>query len=503
MNHSTRTKRLLKDKESYLDPRTPFQHDRDRILHASALRRLAGVTQVVNPLEGQVFHNRLTHSLKVAQIGRRIAENLIRLARETSTSNKLTDAQAASLFEKFGGLDPEVVEAACLAHDLGHPPFGHTGERTLNRLVTRYNKDGYDGNAQSFRIVTRLAVRHPKHFGLNLTVATLWAILKYPWFRNQINPNSKAYHKWGIYRTEEQIFGRLVKLSKKVKKKVKLSEKSELADWISLESAIMDWADDIAYAIHDLEDFYRVGLIPLPQLVAEARLAKEMIDKSKADILKEEDNFTKEIDAFLHSFIGFQQERGLIEGEEVSEKKQEAKRALMELLDLLPFEREYQGSRQEQALLRLVMSNMINRYVQNTYFNMNVDSGKECLSVDENLKLEVNLLKQLVFYYVIENRALQTQQYGEQQILEFLFDTYYKISGSKDPQTHQILPKDFDELVEEESDQQGNNGEKFSKDELRARVVADVISRMTDAEAVFLYHRLSGSNLGSFLDIVP
>jgi dGTPase len=161
------------------DSRTPSQHDRDRILYTDELRRLAGVTQVVGAVEGHIFHNRLTHTFEVAQIARRIAERLVRDQRE------LADAA--------GGIDPDVVEAAALAHDLGHPPFGHAAEEELKELAG--NADGFEGNPQSFRIVTRLAAHRESYVGLDLTRATLNAILKYPWFRDD-GPPEKA-NKWG------------------------------------------------------------------------------------------------------------------------------------------------------------------------------------------------------------------------------------------------------------------------------------------------------------------
>ncbi len=122
--------------------RTPFERDRDAILYTTAFRRLAGVTQVVSPAEGQVYHNRLTHSIEVAQIAQRLAERLLR-----------TRPDLANHYS----LDPSVVEAAALAHDLGHPPFGHVAENELNALVRDSNiVDGYEGNAQGIDV----AVRH-------------------------------------------------------------------------------------------------------------------------------------------------------------------------------------------------------------------------------------------------------------------------------------------------------------------------------------------------------
>lgn len=135
--------RLLTEPERDGDDRNDYQRDRDIILYSSALQRLSTTTQVVSGESGHVFHNRLTHTLQVAQVGRRLAEKLV-----------LRQKQLANHHE----VDPDVVEAACLAHDLGHPPFGHLAELELNRLAGR-SIQGFEGNAQSFRIVTELAFR--------------------------------------------------------------------------------------------------------------------------------------------------------------------------------------------------------------------------------------------------------------------------------------------------------------------------------------------------------
>jgi dGTPase len=184
------------------DVRTPFQTDRDRVLYSMPFRRLAGVTQFVSPGEGEIFHNRLTHSLKVAQIARRFAEHF---------RDRYPDIVAA-----WGGLDPEVAEAVALAHDLGHPPFGHIAEKELDRLIfaelSRANgrdpaadpSEGYEGNAQSFRILTELAVRRPEgRFGLDLTRATLNATLKYPW---KWREHATKADKYGAYACDDAAF---------------------------------------------------------------------------------------------------------------------------------------------------------------------------------------------------------------------------------------------------------------------------------------------------------
>lgn len=146
-------KRLTQEIVPDGDDRTDFRRDRDIILYTSAFKRLSSITQVVSAETGHAFHNRLSHTLQVAQVGRSLAE-------------KLHIRQPAEA--KILGLDPDVVEASCLAHDLGHPPFGHAGEDTLNRLVGDA-AEGFEGNAQSFRIVSELAFRSDGFQGLNLT----------------------------------------------------------------------------------------------------------------------------------------------------------------------------------------------------------------------------------------------------------------------------------------------------------------------------------------------
>lgn len=179
------------------DQRRAFQRDRDRIIYSTAFRRIAGKTQVVAVEEFGLYHTRLTHSLKVAQLGRRLAERL-----QDSFANTLNTSP--NLIPP----NPDLVEAACLAHDLGHPPFGHIGERELRRAFDRIALDrstaeadgnptpemiedralgrgGFEGNAQTFRLLTYLSARVPlePRCGLNLTRATLDACTKYPWLR--------------------------------------------------------------------------------------------------------------------------------------------------------------------------------------------------------------------------------------------------------------------------------------------------------------------------------
>jgi dGTPase len=247
---------------------SPFRADRDRIVGSPFFARLGGVTQVVSASGSGLLHNRLTHSLKVAQVARAMAERLA------------ADIRNAPLLDKLGGCDLDVVEAAALAHDLGHPPFGHLGEQELDRLARhRFGlPDGFEGNAQSLRIVTTTDTGGPGAVGLDLTAAVRAAMLKYPWTRRSHpdpHPRDMPDPPRGASEPPGEPGTGSTKFSVYVTELDDLYQAREpfagrLAPWQqTVEASLMDTADDIAYAIHDIEDFYRIGVLQHAPVAAE------------------------------------------------------------------------------------------------------------------------------------------------------------------------------------------------------------------------------------------
>jgi dGTPase len=422
------------------DPRSAGARDRDRILYSEPFRRLIGVTQVVGAHEGTIFHNRLTHSIKVGQIARRLAEKIL----DESTSNRSTDA-----IEALGGLDPEVAEAAALAHDIGHPPFGHAGESILDELTRQRGcQEGFEGNAQSFRIITKLAFRKPdpdEPSGLDLCRATLRAALKYPWLRklndkSEPIPGDKASNKWGAYGTEQDDLDFALELE--------TAEQSGK----SLEACVMDWADDITYAVHDMEDFYRAGIIPLPTLVFNG---------------DERGNFIKRA-----------AERTIFSKDEVTQA--------FESIRLLLPTTTFVGSATQIGTLAVLRSQLIERMIN--AFTISEDSNKVVIDSEHQAVAEV--LKALTWIYVITSPDLESQRFGYQRIIAEIFEAFCDVDkGKKKKNEDQFLRTPFFDR-------------EIFKNCHSARRAADYIASLSEAQAIQLHGRLTGHALGSVRDLI-
>lgn len=433
--------------------RDPAARDIDRLMYSTAWRRLEGVTQVT-PISGRVLtHNRLTHSLKVAQVGRRVAERL--------------KYEQPGLTE---GLQPTVVEAAGFAHDLGHPPFGHVAESALQGILENDNyewklEDSFEGNAQSFRVITNLVTRteRTRGMGLNLTRATLAALLKYPWFKGRaedrlkVPASHKKYYakKWGSYATESEEFDFALKLTE---------------GWRSLEADIMDFADDITYAIHDVQDYFRAGLIPLHSL------GQGFIQPRQSNPEYERfwDYAVESIT--LKSHIDFDPDA--------------AKKLLAQVAQFFP-ESAYGDTQLDRIALHAFASGTVEICQQ----QLTVVGGQ--LRIDPPTQMALEVLKELVWYYVINHPQLATSQEGQRRIVKHL---------------HQWLCEWIQDVYRYSvEDEMGKKRVKRNKRRLPARLLAlagddmdpddkilisrcarDYIATLTDAQANDLHAHLGG-----------
>ena len=382
--------------------RSEFERDRARVLHSQALRRLAATTQVVAAGEEDFPRTRLTHSLEVAQIGRELGAAL--------------------------GCDPDVVDAAGLAHDLGHPPYGHNGEAALDAVAAPCG--GFEGNAQTLRALTRLEAKilapDGAPAGLNLTRAVLDATVKYPW------PRRAGERKYGVYADDRPAF-----------------------DWVRaaapdgrccLEAQVMDWADDVAYSVHDVEDGVHAGYVKI-----------EALDRAAVCELA--------ADAYSAESAG------------------DLATVLDDLLDL-PVLRDladHDGSRGAQVALKRATSELTGRFVSAAVLATRERAGDGPLRryaadlvVPRRVAAECALLKAVAAHYVMNRRDVTTVQSRQRELLTELIDLLAdRAPAALDP----ALRPDWLAAPD---------------DAARLRVVVDQVAGLTDLSAPAWHARLAG-----------
>ncbi|MBB5850772.1 deoxyguanosinetriphosphate triphosphohydrolase family protein [Amycolatopsis umgeniensis] len=436
----TARRHKVHEKETYRDA---YQRDRDRVLYSSAFRRLAGVAQVAAVNEQLVLHNRLTHSLKVAQMGRRLVQHLRFQSDEPE-------------FPAGSDLNEDVVETAGLVHDIGHPPFGHIAEEVLDQHLAQVGGlEGFEGNAQSFRVVTKLARRKMEHPGLNLTQATLNAILKYPRLkpRDSAKPTAswtdRGYgDKWGAYQTERVDFGW-----------VRQKSSGELR---SANAILMDWADDISYATHDLEDYFRAGLIPLHNLAVDRdRMIKHGCRRLKKVTGFNEYRFEEQIDEILKEF-----------GRSLRSRCWD--------------------TRENRVRMNMITSDHLTRFVD----AVRLVDGPPYVEVDQESQYRVAALKELTWFYVIDRPPLAIHQEGQKSIIGSLFDRLLAClekspNSPKIPIQLRVIYRDI------KRDDEAKGTFEKNKDARCARAVTDYICLLTEAQAVDLGKRLAGRSQSS------
>ena len=398
------------DQERFLDEpakragRTEFMRDRARVIHSAALRRLAAKTQVAVPWENDFQRTRLSHSLECAQIGRELGESL--------------------------GADPDLQDTACLAHDLGHPPFGHNGEEALASIAADFG--GFEGNAQSFRLLVRLEAKtvdsDGKSVGLNLTRASLDGATKYPW------PRSHNSRKFGVYDDDVEVFN-WMRTGAPVDKKC-------------IEAQIMDWSDDCAYSVHDLED---------------AIFANQISVK----------NFDTDFEELY---------RVMVRDYGSDATQQEAIDAHKRLSALSAWPHYYDGTHRSLARLKDSTSQLIGRFVLAAELETRKIHGDGPLSryradleIPREQIIEVDFLKAIAGHYLI-NAAHSQDRYAKQQLI--VSELVEMLRARAPQELDSFFLKSWNEASDEIA---------------RMRVIIDQVAALTDPGAYALHARLLAS----------
>lgn len=393
--------------------RTAFERDRARLVHSSALRRLGAKTQVLVAGTDDFARTRLTHTLEVAQIGRQIAE--------------------------IFGCNPDVVDCACLAHDLGHPPFGHNGETVLMNISRSIG--GFEGNAQTFRLLTRL---EPKVFhadgrsaGVNLTRAALDAATKYPWTHEQglHHPDGSKGNKFCVYEDDLPVFQWLKEGN------------GAPAFAKPMEAYIMDLSDDIAYSVHDVED----------AIVGQSIEAADLHAHDVIDAVVE----------CVHSWYG---------DKWYGDKLINAYERL-NMAKLLPYS--FDSTRRDLAMLKNMTSNVIGRFASSVEAETRATYGQGHLTrynaqvvIPEDTAYEIAFLKGIAVFAVMEPREHESFHHTQQAIIEDLVDVLMS-SGSA---PHSMLEPAF-----------VMDWQEATNDDERLRVAIDQVASLTDNSAMSLH----------------
>ncbi|WP_449277556.1 deoxyguanosinetriphosphate triphosphohydrolase [Leucobacter sp. GX24907] len=393
--------------EQHTGHRSDFTRDRARVLHSSGWRRLAAKTQVLSPTAGIDFaRNRLTHSLEVAQIGRELAVAL--------------------------GVSQDVVDTACLAHDLGHPPFGHNGERALNEWMTGFG--GFEGNAQTLRILTRLEPKRVdprgQSVGLNLTRASLDASCKYPWSLSEADTGTS---KFGYFADDSPVFEWL--------------RRQAPARHKCVEAQIMDLSDDIAYSVHDFED--AIVAEHIDPLLLTARSGHSVLIRAVADWAG---------GSFTADELGAAYDRIAENGNWLTS---------------------WDGSRRDQAQLKNFTSDMIGRFASAATRATLLQADGRSLArygadvvVPREIRAEIAVLKGIVAAFVMQSDRRQPVYRRQRALLIELLHTLWEAGGYE---LEPAYAADFRAAADESA---------------ARRAIVDQVASLTDQSAIAWYERL-------------
>lgn len=460
------TREVMKADSHEKEWRDDFGRDYGRIIHSASFRRQQGKTQVFPSRESDFFRNRLTHSLEVAQIAQGIAERL-----NYDHKSRLGD----------GGIDPRLCAAAGLVHDIGHPPFGHNGERALDKAMLRYG--GFEGNAQTLRILTRLEkkVRYDKpvsgddRAGLNLCHRTLAAVLKYDNEIPAVRKSSEGLVK-GYYGSEREIVANI--------KGSILGEYQLPSDkkFQTLECSIMDLADDIAYSVYDLEDCLKVGILTPAEILASDPTLLAQVAKAVSKQLEREISAAEIQDVFMEIFTGM-----VGGGEEPPtaatvpadiELDEEARKQQARDENLVRFAEAYRASKgiSEDGYRRTELSSeLVHGFISDVLLEINEDCiALSKVKLPDKLRLRQEVLKQYTYVAAIYAPRVKLGEYRGYDLVTDIFDALMGDRGDL------LMPGDVRERIRVAPNVS-----------VKAREVCDFVAGMTDRYAMEFWARLN------------
>ena len=431
--------------------RSQARRDYGRVLHSSSFRRLQGKTQLFPGRESDFFRNRLTHSLEVAQLAKSIALWL--------------NHEHASFFSDEIRVDTDLCEMAGLAHDIGHPPFGHNGEQVLDELMQDFG--GFEGNAQTLRVLARLEKRETTEdchvdwaedekdhrIGLNLTYRALSSVLKYdhsiPQTNNERNPGGGKVK--GYYLTESHLVARL--------KKNVTQTTTRNGSFKTLECSIMDLADDIAYATYDLEDALKVGFVsPISAVSTGTETIRTMYEELHQEYTPEE----------IVDRIQYQFGENLLPAPEI--------RATESMNSIVDAYTASENLARNGNMRTGFTSEMVQRFLEGIQFVPNQDHPElSYVQFNKDTKRDVEILKKFSFVLLISSSPMKAVAYRGKELVRRVFETVEKSAAHGD----YLFPDDFKRAYEIAA----NSNEK-------RRVVCDFVASMTDRYALEFYGRL-------------
>jgi dGTPase len=431
--------------------RTPARRDYARLIHSACWRRMQGKTQLFPGLDSDFFRNRLTHSLEVAQIGKSIALKL-------NAENALRDTDGVTW-----QVDPDLVEFAGLAHDLGHPPFGHEGEYALDALMKPFG--GFEGNAQTLRILSCLEEKaranDQSSLGLNLTLRSLAAVLKYD--RPIAGKRKKKDKLQKGYYAEEASLVEAIRLA------VSRTGPVKSGKFKTLECTIMDLADDIAYSTYDFEDSMKAGFrTPIDLIGAPDDVMQRVIDSTNRSLTEENFKQTdyKEVTNVLTELVGLSGLYDKIASTNGNTKPEDTVKIARTVMDAA-------RTTSEMSWLRTrFTSKLINQFVNAV--QVHIDSKNPPLSkayLNRPVRLQVELLKHFNFETMIRSHRLRIVAHRGREVVHTIFSAIIE--------NPDLLP-----------DGQLAKYSKLRTKQEKMRCACDYIACMTDKEAVDFYARL-------------